>query len=224
MPTDATSPWHHGNLLPALIDATDALLVEGGRDAVTLRGVAARVTKGDRTVTHTAALAHVGSLAELLTHVAVRWWVRLLVELDDADRGPPAERLVALGMAQWRFAATHPHPFRLLHDEALWRAARVRPASAAGPRFRQPELLDRLRAGRDALLARHLGAVDDGIADGVLRRDRDPVLMAQVVVTAAFGMAMEELEAPRAEPAVRTMLGLVVDGLRPAARTGDGRR
>lgn len=213
------------------MQAADQLVTEGGRAAVSLRTVAEQVTKGarGRRVTHTAAFAHVGGQLELLTHVAVKRWMELVASLSvvASERGTftPADRLVALGSSYRRFAVEHPHHFRLMYDEEIWREVERRSVGAAPNalvaadgtkvhKFRHPELLDEFLGARDAAFAFFVEAVIEGINDGSLRADVAPVHMARAVASLSHGLAMEALDERLPEAEVVPLLELVVGGLR----------
>ena len=213
MATSKHARWHHGNLLPALVHAADQLIADGGRSAVSLRAVAARVPKQpgqERAVTHTAAMAHVSGVLELLAHVSAAWWERLAGELGAVCAASPVERLVALGGAYRQFAVEHPHHFRLLYDESMWRACEE--PDAAG--FKQGVLLDRIVAARDAAFGAFVRAVEDGTCDGTLRNDCSVYVMARVMASLSHGLAMEALDERLPSDDARDVLGLGVDGLR----------
>jgi len=205
--------WHHGNLLPALVQAADTLIADGGRSAVTLRAVAAHVPKGEepsRPVTHTAAMAHVSGVTELLAHVSAQWWERLAAALHAECEANAPSRLQALAVTYRAFATAHPHHFRLMYDEALWRACEA-PHDA---RFKQPALLDRIVAARDAAFGAFTRAVHDGVHDGSLRQDRAPYLMARTIASLAHGLAMEALDERLPEHEVAAILALALEALR----------
>ena len=212
MATSKHARWHHGNLLPALVQAADQLIADGGRSAVSLRAVAARVPKQpgqERAVTHTAAMAH----------VSAAWWERLAGELGAVCAASPVERLVALGGAYRQFAVEHAHHFRLLYDESMWRACEE--PDAAG--FKQGVLLDRIVAARDAAFGAFVRAVRDGTCDGTLRNDCSVYVMARVMASLSHGLAMEALDERLPSDDARDVLGLGVDGLR-ASTAGGSRR
>lgn len=204
--------WHHGSLLPTLVHAADALLASGGRAAVTLRAVATHAPKGDddaAPVTHTAAMAHVSGVLELLAHVSAMRWEQL-AELLDAECTPsPPERLHALAIAYRAFALESPHHFRLMYDEAIWRAIEA-PLDA---RFKQPALLDRIVAARDAAFGTFARAVLDGVQDGSLRSDRPPYVMARAIAALAHGLAMEALDERLPDHEVADIVALAVEAL-----------
>ncbi len=211
--------WHHGSLLPALVEAADALLATGGRAAVTLRAVAAHVPKGNtdaRPVTHTAAMAHVSGVTELLAHVSAHWWERLAAELDaelDASTSAPT-RLESLSIAYRAFALGHPHHFRLMYDEAIWRACEA--PDEAG--FKQPVLLERIVHARNAAFGAFARAVHDGVHDGTLRTDRAPYVMARAIAALAHGLAMEALDERLPDHEVADIVALAVEALRAPDR------
>jgi len=120
--------YHHGQLREALIAATEAILAEGGVEALTLRAVARRAGVSPAAPAH-----HFASLKGLLTAVATLGFEALAAELaagnarggDDAVR-----RLREQGRGYVRFALAHPGRFRLMfrrerlnHDDPALRQA-----------------------------------------------------------------------------------------------------
>src|SRR3954469_20406471 len=109
-----TSPYHHGNLRPALVDTAVQLARSTGPDGVVLREVARRAG-----VSHNAAYRHFEDRAALLAEVADR----AMAELEKAMRAradavaatEPAERAVhrlgETGRAYVDFAITEPGLF-----------------------------------------------------------------------------------------------------------------
>lgn len=107
-----SSPYHHGTLRQALIDAAEAILERDGIQALTLRA-AARAAG----VSHAAPAHHFGDLAGLLSELAATGYDRfrgaLLGAMDAASPGP-ASRLRAMGRAYVAFARDHPGLFLLM--------------------------------------------------------------------------------------------------------------
>lgn len=194
------------------MNAADALLASGGRAAVTLRAVATYAPKGDddaAPVTHTAAMAHVSGVLELLAHVSAKHWERLAEILDTVLIPSPPERLRALVADYRAFALAHPHHFRLMYDEAIWRA--IEAPDDAG--FKQPALLDRIVAARDVAFGSFARAVHDGVHQGSLRGDRSPYVMARAIASLAHGLAMEALDERLPDHEVADIVSLAVEAL-----------
>lgn len=106
------TPYHHGALREALIQATELLLDEQGAEAFSLREVARRAGVSPAAPAH-----HFGDAAGLLTAVAEGGFAELTHALQAADAGGGADARVALraqGLAYVRFAMARPGRFRLM--------------------------------------------------------------------------------------------------------------
>jgi AcrR family transcriptional regulator len=107
--------YHHGDLRAALLEATQALLDEGGSDDLSLREVARRAQ-----VSHVAPAHHFRNKAGLLTAFAVQGFERLvetieaLPEPQRAASGP--DLLAATGRGYVRFAVDNPAHFSIMFD------------------------------------------------------------------------------------------------------------
>lgn len=111
-PVDTKDRYHHGALQQALIEATEAILTERGLEGFTLREAARRAGVSPAAPAH-----HFGSVAGLLTEVAVlgfRELTRYLREGMAAGGSDPAARLRAQGVAYVRFAFDYPARFLLM--------------------------------------------------------------------------------------------------------------
>jgi AcrR family transcriptional regulator len=115
------TPYHHGALREALIEATETLLAERGPDGFSLREVARRAGVSPAAPAH-----HFGDAAGLLTAVATIGFAGLTEALERGDArggGDPRAALREQGLEYVRFALRHPGRFRLmfrsqqLHDE-----------------------------------------------------------------------------------------------------------
>jgi AcrR family transcriptional regulator len=123
--------YHHGDLRRALIEASLAIVGDGGAAALSFRAVARSLG-----VSHAAPLHHFSDKRELLEAVASVGFERLaaLLERSAARAGAdPVARLQATGVAYVRFALDQPELFRLMFGPEL-AAARSREHSAAGQR------------------------------------------------------------------------------------------
>ncbi|WP_459615898.1 TetR/AcrR family transcriptional regulator [Bordetella sp. 2513F-2] len=107
----ASDSYHHGALRAALVQATEAMLAEGGLEGFTLREAARRVG-----VSPAAPLHHFGSAAGLLTEVAILGFEALAVYLRDGREAgsDPADCLRRQGLGYVRFALAHPGRFLLM--------------------------------------------------------------------------------------------------------------
>ncbi|HEY0585583.1 MAG TPA: TetR/AcrR family transcriptional regulator [Pseudoduganella sp.] len=111
----------------AILEAAETLLVEGGRDAVTLEAVAKRADVAVQTLYN-----RVGGLSALLMAVAERALEenRQYMDAAYATPGGVEDRLHAVAAAYTNFAKERPHQFRILVEppnepEALTRIANL---------------------------------------------------------------------------------------------------
>jgi len=111
-PAKPRKAYHHGDLRQALIAATEAILIEKGVEAFTLREAARRAGVSPAAPAH-----HFGDAAGLLTAVAREGFVEFARMLDEADKKAgrdPAARLKAQGAAYVTFALNNPARFQLM--------------------------------------------------------------------------------------------------------------
>jgi AcrR family transcriptional regulator len=111
--------YHHGDLRPALLQVSRALVEDRGVGAVTFREVARRVG-----VSHAAPTHHFSDKTELLANVAAQGFEELTAAMQAAVRESGADagasaRLNATGIAYIGFAARHPNLFRLMFGREL---------------------------------------------------------------------------------------------------------
>lgn len=122
-PRPARSPYHHGDLRRALLDAARAVLREQGPEGCSLREVARRAG-----VTHAAPYHHFPSREALLGALAAEAYAELDRAMAEAQAAAPAEpqaQLVAVGMGYLLHALRDPARFRLMtRPEHLAPAAR----------------------------------------------------------------------------------------------------
>jgi AcrR family transcriptional regulator len=118
----STQPYHHGALKAALLDAADALLDEGGVEAVSLREAARRAG-----VSAMAPYRHFADKEALLAALATRGFQAFGAALGDAAKAS-ADGFAAMGRAYVRFALARPGRFRLMFGSGI------------GDRSRHPEL------------------------------------------------------------------------------------
>ncbi|MCA9610340.1 MAG: TetR/AcrR family transcriptional regulator, partial [Myxococcales bacterium] len=103
--------YHHGDLRQALIDASLALIEEGGVQALSLRKAARRAGVSPGAPYH-----HFPSRSALLAALSIEGFTRLHAKLDEVRAccdGPEA-RLGACGRAYIAFAREHPAYFRVM--------------------------------------------------------------------------------------------------------------
>lgn len=109
---ETPAPYHHGALREALIQATEALLVERGADGFSLREVARRAGVSPAAPAH-----HFGDAAGLLTVVATLGFEALATALEAGDARGGGDACAALreqGVAYVQFARRHPGRFKLM--------------------------------------------------------------------------------------------------------------
>lgn len=112
---DPKKPYHHGALKQALIAAGIEILDAQGLEALSLRAIAAHVG-----VSHTAPKKHLGSLRGLLTAIATEGFRRHVAFMGQgAEAGDAKARQRAVMQGYARFAAAHPHLFRLMFSTIL---------------------------------------------------------------------------------------------------------
>ena len=109
--------YHHGNLRVALLLASEALLVEDGVEALSLRKVTQRVG-----VSHAAVYRHFESKEALLAALAQEGFARLQARLNEStrDEAPPAQ-LRRCAAAYLSFATENPDLFRVMFGHAVVR-------------------------------------------------------------------------------------------------------
>lgn len=161
----AKSEYHHGNLRRALLDAALALFAERGRFDFTMRELARAAG-----VTHNAPYRHFADRWALMDALAEEGFVRMretTLATAASSRDDDARVWIArLGEGYVRFAAEHPHHFRLMF---------LRPLKGASG--------DLARAAR-ASFAPLEEAIEDARAKGLLRAG----LRKQDVAVAAWSL------------------------------------
>jgi AcrR family transcriptional regulator len=107
------TPYHHGNLRSALLEAAVALIGEVGPRAFTLREVARRAG-----VSHNAPYRHFASKDELLVAVAAEGFDRLATVMRETMKPgeSPRERLVLCGCGYVDFALHWPQHLLIMFD------------------------------------------------------------------------------------------------------------
>ena len=108
----APHSYHHGDLRQALLDATEAVLLEKGVDGLTLRECARRAG-----VSHGAPAHHFGDVRGLLTAFSTISYALLDARMRaerSAANPAPMDQLIATGIAYVEFALAHPARFRLM--------------------------------------------------------------------------------------------------------------
>ena len=108
--------YHHGDLRPALLAASLALIDESGIGALSLREVARKAG-----VSHNAPYHHFNDRGSLLAALVEDGFARLAQEMVDARSAAPdaRSRLEACGLAYIRFALKSPARFKLMFRPEL---------------------------------------------------------------------------------------------------------
>src|SRR5262245_3469279 len=148
----AQTPYHHGDLRRALIEAALTLLNEEGAWSFTLREVARRAG-----VSHTAPYNHFADKAALLAEVAALGFQSLKERMAAAARAHPRaarEALNAIAGAYVRFGVEQPAHYRLMF----------------GPELAEKERHPILQQAANATFAELTGALANGQKSGEIRR------------------------------------------------------
>ncbi len=149
----------------------------------------------------------VGPRSAVLLAVAERALEQNRVYMDAAYASPgtPFERLRLVGQAYFRFATESPHQFRLLNNP---------------PQL--PEALTRVAALTQEQNGKLVALLRAGAADGSMRADLDPELLADILWTALDGLfalswRVDDLRADEARmhELRRTFDALITRGLAP---------
>ncbi len=108
-----STPYHHGSLRDALVDAATQVVTETGSESLSLRALARRAG-----VSSGAPYRHFTDRDAVLCAVATNGFRRFDAALANTDEQsatlPPVERVEQLGVAYVRFAAEEPNLFRLM--------------------------------------------------------------------------------------------------------------
>ncbi|NTF52771.1 TetR/AcrR family transcriptional regulator [Agrobacterium rhizogenes] len=113
-------PYHHGNLVEALLAAAIELIEAEGLEKLSIRDVAKRVG-----VSPGAPFRHFRTKADLLTAVAEQSMARLTASVQDAlatcSRPDPIARLTAIGRGYLKWALGNPTHFQIISSRTLIR-------------------------------------------------------------------------------------------------------
>lgn len=143
---EANKPYHHGNLVPALIDTTIALIEEIGVEKVTVREVAKRAG-----VSAGAPFRHFKSKSALMTAVAEQAMERLYEAVtaaqDPALESDPLAQLEGIGIGYLSWVRNNPTHFQVVSDRKLidFPSSDLSTTLNARIRVRMVELLTRAR-------------------------------------------------------------------------------
>lgn len=201
-PPAAMTGYHHGALREALLAATEALLLEQGVDAFTLRACARRAG-----VSHAAPAHHFGDARGLLTAFATRGFERmtaLMQRYHDAAPPEPLSRLTAVGQAYIDFALANRAHFQLMFGSD--RLDTTNPALAAAGQS-SAEMLHQAMA--DVMAERQLppASLPQRLLLAWSAVHGYATLVIEGQCNAPFGLAPDKPQAAQAAGA--TMLGLL---------------
>lgn len=137
------SPYHHGSLDAALLDAAERIMEDKG-----IQGLTLRATAREAGVSHAAPKNHFGDLTGLLSELAARGYERFCAIMvgDVHETDTPMQRMQTIGRAYVAFARAHPGMFML-----MFRSERLdmkRPALRDAAHAAQRVLTDAVAAGR----------------------------------------------------------------------------
>ncbi|MBA4491053.1 TetR/AcrR family transcriptional regulator [Paracoccus sp. S1E-3] len=143
---DESRPYHHGNLVPTLIETTIQLIEEIGVDKVTVREVAKRAG-----VSPGAPFRHFKSKSALLTAVAEQAVERLFDAVTAAQdpemEHDPLGQLEKIGQGYLAWVRAHPTHFQIVSDRKLidFQSSETSDMVNTRIRVRMVELLTRAR-------------------------------------------------------------------------------
>ncbi len=130
MSTSVNSPYHHGNLRRALLEAALILLEKEGEAGLGLRDLARAVG-----VSPAAPYRHFDSRAALLEALAVTGFQRFAARMEDVAASQPHLAPAAMGKTYVMFALQNPNLFRLMFSPQLKKDARPGLRMAADAAF-----------------------------------------------------------------------------------------
>ena len=128
---DKDSPYHHGALRDALLQAAEKLLERDGLPGLTLRAVAREAG-----VSHAAPTHHFGDLAGLLSELAAIGYRQFNAAMIAANAsGTPQEKGLASAKAYVAYAQAHPGMYGLMFRTERLDMSRPSLREAAGAAF-----------------------------------------------------------------------------------------
>jgi len=185
------------DVLGALVDAAEAVLVREGPGGVTVRGVAAEAGVAPMGVYN-----HLGGKDGLVAAVLVRGFDRLRDALDAGEEPDPVERLRSCGVRYREFALANPQHYAAMFEAAL---PMEQESAEAG---------EHAAAAFGALVAR----VEYGMAHGTVRPG-DVVETAMQIWSSVHGAVALELKGmvltPDPAATYRELLELIIRGTAP---------
>ena len=130
MSTSTNSPYHHGDLRRALLEAALVILERDGEQGLQLRDLARAVS-----VSPAAPYRHFDSRAALLEALAVTGFQRFTRAMDEVMAADPPDMLAAMGKTYVLFALNNAGLFRLMFSPQLRRDNRPGLRMAADAAF-----------------------------------------------------------------------------------------
>lgn len=130
MSTSANSPYHHGHLRQALLEAALIILDKEGEAGLGLRDLARAVG-----VSPAAPYRHFDSRAALLEALAVTGFQRFSARMEAVAASEPDNPMAAMGKTYVVFALQNANLFRLMFSPQLKKDARPGLAMAADAAF-----------------------------------------------------------------------------------------
>jgi len=203
----AASPYHHGDLRNALLDAASALAGETDAGGLALRAVARRAG-----VSHAAAYNHFSGKSDLLRALALRGFDVLRRDLEDSIASEDAG-VADLAAAYVAFACDRPSEFRLMFDRSL-----CLPGDAVDP---LEEVGLRAEAVLRSLIARRFPLRGADLDRAVLACWSQMHGLAVLVVETP---AMKHVDRATASAMARDAAGLLESSLAAPARSAAGSR
>lgn len=208
-PRKRPSPYHHGDLRRALVEAALTLVRERGADGFTLREAARRVG-----VSQTAPYRHFETREALLAAVAEEGFSALHRRLErlPAARDPdPRLRLRAQGLACFAFYVADPARFRVMFGRATSQRERYPGLADAWGRV-NALLLDSLVACQEAGEIREGDPLELGLATAAMTHG-----LAALAIEGHLGAALPSDRAA-VEALYRRASAVLYRGLHPAGR------
>ena len=187
--------YHHGNLRRALLDEALATIRAEGVDALTLRGIGARLG-----VSRTAMYRHFTDKRALLAAVATEGFrtlrQQLLAAWEQGGRGLAA--FESMGAAYVRFAVTNPSHYRIMFGGFV------------DPKACDPELATEAAGAFHALVDALVS-----LQQAAVVRTESALTMARFVWAVVHGVAMLGIDNQLPEPAaVQELTRYAIDRLR----------
>ena len=130
MSTSLNSPYHHGNLRQALLEAALIILEKDGEAGLGLRDLARAVG-----VSAAAPYRHFDSRAALLEALAVTGFQRFSAAMSAVAESAPADPMAAMGKTYVLFALENANLFRLMFSPQLKKDGRPGLRMAADAAF-----------------------------------------------------------------------------------------